>query len=130
MNYDIVHSTKQKKNYSLPNNVALILRASIPKNFDLIPLMKNDAKSKILNDEMNDFKFYEIPFYERVDSDVFNKTGILDFKSIHKLNELNEKKGIKTRNKFYKKLKLTEFEKNVRNELKFSGSHRFLLREM
>lgn len=131
MNFDIAHRLNPKKKaFIFPSNMKEIITSEIPKDHDFLPLIKKEAHQKIIQDEMNDFRFYDIPIDERVDEEVFYKTGFPDFKSVHKLKEMNEKKGIETESKFYKKLKLNNYEKEVRKQMSSTGTHLFLLREM
>lgn len=131
MNYEIAHqSQKPVKNYSIPSNLHEIMKFSLQRDFDVTTLVKTETTAKILNDEMNDFNFYNIPFNERIDPDKMMKTGYADFKSVHKLEAFNEKRGITTTGKFFKKQAFTEFEKRIRKELKTRDNKVLLLREM
>ena len=131
MNYEIVHYTQKKyKNYNIPSNLHEIVKANIPRDFDIMNLVKQETTKKIINDEMNDFNFYNIPYNERIDPEKLNKTGYADFKSVHKLQAFNEKRGISTTNKFFKRQKLSDFERNIRTDLKKTDKNLFLLREM
>lgn len=131
MNYEIIHSSqKNTKKYIIPQNSHEILKSSLPKDLDVTNLVKCDISRKILNDEMNDFNFYNIPFGERIDTDKLSKTGYADFKSINKLRAFNEKRGINTTSKFYKKKVFTDYEKNIRKQLRTNDKKIFLLREM
>ncbi len=131
MNYQIVHnSQKHQKNYTIPSNLHEIVKSKISKDFDISNLVKAETYNKIINDEMNDFNFYNIPFLERIDTEKLNKTGYADFKSVHKLQAFNEKRGIQTTSKFFKGLNLTDFEKTLQKDLKKNGKNLFLLRDL
>lgn len=131
MNNEIVHySQNHIKNYSIPLNLNEIVKSSLPRDFDLTTLVKHETTQKIINDEMNDFNFYNIPIGERIDPDKMNRTGFADFKSMHKLQAFNEKRGIHTTSRFFKKQKLSLYEQNIRKGLKANDQKLFLLREM
>lgn len=131
MNYEIAHHTqKRSKHYTIPSDLHEIVKSSLPRDLDITALVKAETSNKIVHDEMNDFNFYNIPFGERIDPEKLNKTGFADFKSVHKLQAFNEKRGILTTSKFFKKKKFTDFERRIRNDLKDSDKKLFLLREM
>jgi hypothetical protein len=131
MNFDIAHHLNPKKKlFALPSNVKEIITSKLPKDHDFLPLIQKEAFNKLITDERNDFHFYDIPIDERVDEEIFYKTGYPDFKSVHKLKEMNEKKGIQTEEKFHQKLKFNNYEKEVRKQMSSTGMYRFLMREM
>lgn len=131
MNYGLVHSSQKiTKKYPIPPNTHEIMRSSLPKDLDVTNLVKTEITRKIINDEMNDFNFYDIPFAERIDTDKLNRTGFADFKSINKLQAFNEKRGIRTTGRFFQRKFLSEYEKNIRKQLRSDDNKIFLLREM
>ena len=131
MIYEIAHrSQKHCNTYTIPSNLHEIVISTLPKDLDVTSLVKAETSKKILHDEMNDFNFYNIPYHERIDPEKITKTGYADFKSVHKLQAFNEKRGILTTSKFFTKKKFTDFERKIRSDLKTSQNQLFLLREM
>lgn len=114
-----------KKSYSIerkieiPKNYSEILLSSA-KNLDVGKLVEKDFKKKLLNDETNEFHFYDIPIFPQKDESKKKNTKISNFKSIHNNLDLIQLKTFTSR--LVSVPNYTCLEKKARNSLKKKGS--------
>lgn len=120
-----MHLSAIKNSYSfehkvdIPKNYSEILLSSA-KNLDVGKLVEKDFKKKLLNDETNEFHFYDIPNFPQKDENKKKTTKISNFKSIHNNLDLLQLKTFTSR--LVTVPNYTFLEKKARNSLKKKGS--------
>ena len=92
-------------------------------------MVMNDIRKKILYDEMNEMKFYDIQQIESVkpffkwQAKTHNNTN---FRSTNFFGDMSMIRGTK----FHQKLKRTDLEQKLRNKIQHEPGSLLLLREM
>lgn len=97
---------RKEFNVKVPDNLHEILRKS--KSTNVIDMAVQDIKKKILNDDFNTFRNYDI-----LNADTTEKKPGIAFKSMHNMYDLQTLKITK----LYKKKPKTSLEEEVRKQL-------------
>lgn len=103
----------------IPENSSEILLSSL-KNLDIGKLVKKDLKKKIMQNETNDFHFYDIPMYFQKEETKKVMNPFPNYKSIHNSADLLQAKSFGS--KIFGKPEYDILESKARKSLKRTGS--------